>query len=363
MSSQSGPPHGAEGVPPQYGDNGQASGPPGGYYYDVLGHKYDTPGAGRFRGGGPASGRPVLPDPVAAGKTQNINNHPEQNTPFGHVGYATGPDGRPIQTTTLDPTLQGTLDNLKQDAFSASGRPLPDGSAARDQAIQGAYSQATSRLNPQWAQRDEQLGSQLANQGLDPNSQAYRTAMQQEGQQKNDAYSSAMNGAIAQGTAAGSTIFNQGVTSRMLPYQQMGDLKNLTSPQPYNTDNATLPAAVAGGTQQIQLTQLQQSQLADLVHGGMDVVTALATLGIASDARVKHNVNRLPVDAIPGVPLATFEYNHAPGQQHLGVIAQDLEAIAPEHVATGPGGVKLVSESFRPFAIGGPAGFKPFGGK
>ena len=86
--------------------------------------------------------------------------------------------------------------------FSKLGA-IDDGSKARDQAITGAYNQASMRLNPQFEQADAKMRSRLAAQGLDPNSQAARGAEAQLSANRNDAYSSAMNSAIAQGTSAG----------------------------------------------------------------------------------------------------------------------------------------------------------------
>ena len=64
-----------------------------------------------------------------------------------------------------------------------------------------------------------------------------------------------------------------------------------------------------------------------------------------SDERIKKNVERLDVEAIPGVPFATFQYKHDPSQTHLGVIAQDLEKVRPDLVHTGPEGIKRVDYS------------------
>jgi hypothetical protein len=108
---------------------------------------------------------------------------------------------------------------------------LPTGQEARDQAISGAYGQATSRLDPQWDQRDNARQVQLANQGLDPGSEAATNSGAQFGRDRNDAYTSAMASAIGQGTQAGDSIFRQGVTSSMLPYQQLGILSGISDNQ------------------------------------------------------------------------------------------------------------------------------------
>lgn len=140
--------------------------------------------------------------------------------------------GQWTQTSSLGPGLQGAVTNLEGQVSSQG--PLDNGTAARDQAITGAYNQATSRLNPQWAQSNEQLGARLANQGLDPSSQAYRNAMLAQSQAQNDAYGSAMNNAIGQGTAAQQATFNENLAAQNAPYQQLGQLFGFGGQSGYN---------------------------------------------------------------------------------------------------------------------------------
>jgi hypothetical protein len=129
---------------------------------------------------------------------------------------------------------------------------LPTGQEARDQAIASAYGQATSRLDPQWNQREAASRTQLINQGLDPGAQAYDTQMGNVGRERNDAYSSAMANAIGQGTAAGNSIFQQGVTSQMLPYNQLQMLSGIGTQQygnqlhQYGADQAGKNALMGG---------------------------------------------------------------------------------------------------------------------
>jgi hypothetical protein len=104
---------------------------------------------------------------------------------------------------------------------------LPTGMEARDQAITSAYDQATSRLDPMFAQREAQMQARLANQGLDPGSQAADTATGNFGRERNDAYTQALANAIGQGTSAGNTIFQQGLQSQNAPYSQLGQLAGL----------------------------------------------------------------------------------------------------------------------------------------
>ncbi len=189
---------------------------------------------GNTSGAGGSSTSAVNPAGASALADQTRANRPTQNTPFGFTNWTTDANGNPVQNTGLSGNLQGANDALQQQAKANALRGVGTGEDARNQAITGAYNQATSRLDPQWAQRDEHLASALANQGLDPNSQAYRNAMLQQSQSRNDAYGSAMNSAIGQGTAAQQATFNENVQGQQLPYQQMGALHGLSQPFGFN---------------------------------------------------------------------------------------------------------------------------------
>ena len=153
---------------------------------------------------------------------QTAANRPDQSTNFGSSQWKQNPDGSWSQSSSLNGGLGTAAGNLMNQAGADLSTPMDwsqfgtmqDGSEARDQAIKASYDQSTSRLNPQWAGREQTMQSGLANQGLDPNSQAYRNASRQFGQDRNDAYGSAMNSAIMQGQAAGDSVFRNNMMSR-----------------------------------------------------------------------------------------------------------------------------------------------------
>jgi len=74
------------------------------------------------------------------------------------------------------------------------------------------------------------------------------------------------------------------------------------------------------------------------------LITALAAL---SDVRLKTDIKYYPIDVLPGVMLASWKWN-AKGNElgmfgvDIGVIAQDLEKVAPDCVITGDDGYKRV---------------------
>lgn len=149
---------------------------------------------------------------------QTQANRPDQNSAWGSVSWDKDRQGNWTQNQSLNPSLQGLFNsaagNQQQGVDYGQFGAMPDGSAARDQAIQGAYGQATSRLDPRFAQGEDALRTRLANQGLNAGDAGYDQQMANFGRERNDAYSSAMNGAIAQGTQAGASMFGQQLASR-----------------------------------------------------------------------------------------------------------------------------------------------------
>lgn len=177
--------------------------------------------------GGKGSGAPTPPDFSKAAQQQAASGHINQSGPFGSTSWQQGPDGQWSQNTQLAGGLQTGANNLENQI--AHQGPLDNGTAARDQAIQATYGQMASRLDPQWAQRDESFRQQMANQGLDPGSEAYNNAYGNLSRERNDAYQGAMNNAVQQGLGAQQLTFNQNLAAQNNPYQQLSMLHGLTS--------------------------------------------------------------------------------------------------------------------------------------
>lgn len=231
----------------------------------------------------------------AAEKTAAQNRPDQQNAFNSTVSWETGPDGRPIQKQGFGGPLGGLSQSLQGQASSSMGTPLSfaglpqavGGQQARDQAISSAYGQATSRLDPQWQQRESMTRTQLMNQGLDPTSEAYRSEMDSLGRQRNDAYSSAMSGAVQQGTAAGDSVFrnslmdrarglSEALTGRSLPMQEMLAMRGLTE-QPGFMPGANYLGALSAA----DMAKLQAEANSADVWGG---IANLATGGLAAGA-------------------------------------------------------------------------------
>lgn len=159
---------------------------------------------------------------------QTRANRPNQFNPYGSLTWTQGPDGQWTQSESMNAPNAATYAALMQNAqsalsnpFSLSGLPnAPDAEAARQQAIDASYKQAASRLNPQWAERERALSSSLRAQGLQPGDAAYNKLMAQAGQERNDAYTSAMNSAIGSGYQTGGQLFSMGQAQRNSALQE-----------------------------------------------------------------------------------------------------------------------------------------------
>lgn len=271
--------------------------------------------------GGKGGSAPSVPDFTSAADQQTRSNRPTQNSPFGSTSWEQDANGNWTQNTTLTPGLQ----DAAQSIIGGLGNQL-DPTATRDQAINAAYGQATSRLDPQWQQREQATAAQLANQGLTPGSMAYNAQMQNQNMARNDAYSQALYNAQ---TGAGNAAFGQAMQANQQPYQQLGALQGLTQQNGFNQSANLLGALGQQYAGQLQNYGMDQASKNSKMSGAAGLGGAAIA---ASDERLKDKVERLAWDAIPGVPFATWEWKHRPGERQLGVIAQDLEKVRPDLV-------------------------------
>lgn len=202
------------------------------------------------------------PDYQGASNTQIGNNRPTQVTPDGSVQWTKDANGNWTQTTSLSPGNQGLHDQFTQQLSGAAGQD------AWKRAFEAAYGQETSRLDPMWNQRESALQQQLANQGLDMNSEAGKGAYGNFNRGRNDAYASAFNNAFGLGQQAQAQNFTEGMAG-------LSGLHGLAAAPNFMGDNSTLPAAIAQGNYGLQQQQQQMQLWTDLLRGG-------ATLGAAA---------------------------------------------------------------------------------
>ena len=197
---------------------------------------------------------------------QSRLNNPNMITPYGTSTYTIGPDGRPILTQSLSPAEQAKLtgtEQLQQGALGMAGNVLGNASgtlgrsfggpnpmlgfdpryaiggvqldpnfsgappnptaseADRQQAQQAAYQNVTQYLDPQWAQKQSDLTTQLSNQGITPGSPAYDRAMLNFNNAKQQAYESARQQAVQQGLEAEKAQYGMQLSSRQQAIQEI----------------------------------------------------------------------------------------------------------------------------------------------
>ena len=108
-----------------------------------------------------------------------------------------------------------------------------DPTLLNQQATDALYKANTQYLDPQFAQSQAKMESQLANQGITRGSEAYNNAMQNFNNQKQQAYSDARNQAIGQGTAAAQGLFGMGLQGAQFGNTSLGQQfgQNVTAQQ------------------------------------------------------------------------------------------------------------------------------------
>lgn len=155
---------------------------------------YQMPSFGFGGGGGSA---PQYTENISLSPAQQELLNLQEGNQIGSGATAQG----------LLPTIAGNagqpVGTSVQSDVNASGVPGIAGSGDlagfTNQARDAAYQQQTQYLDPQFSQEQEQLDSQLRNQGAYPGTDAYDNAMKLFQNQKQQAYQSAANNAIGQG--------------------------------------------------------------------------------------------------------------------------------------------------------------------
>ena len=315
------------------------------------------------------------------------------------------------QTVQLSPEMQALLNQqmaLEQGLFGAQdaalGRvnqamanpfdisSLPDGGSVYDPnlATNNATELLMQRLNPELDRQAQSLQAQLANQGITQGSAAYARAMNQFGQQRNDAATQAALQGITLGMQQQGMQFGQSEQARNRALQEQAYLRSL----PLNELNALrtgtqvqmpqFPSyaqqAVTGGpdlvgaanntyNSQMQAYNAQQAGGAGLMGGllglgslGLGAYSAglfgaspgllggslgsassfspISPMYTMSDRRLKRDVKRVGT-ADNGLGIYSYQYVWG-GPTQIGYMADEVERIAPHAVAE-IGGYKAVN--------------------
>lgn len=257
--------------------------------------------------GGSAPPPPADPNQVANAQTnsnfdtaqmQQLMNMMGTFNPFGSTSYAktgsTMVDGREVpqysQTQSLSPQFQSLMNQFQGLAGNSKPISMTDPSLLQQNVSDAIYNQASSRLDPQWDERNTKLADTLANQGIMPGTSAYDHAMHDNSMAQNDAYTSAQNAATSGGEQAASQLYGeqlaghqQGISDMMSPIsalsQIMASMRGQTTPQ---TGMAGTDVSGIYNNYQNQLNQQYQAQMqqSSSAMGGMG--SLLGTLGMAA---------------------------------------------------------------------------------
>ena len=311
---------------------------------------------------------PTAPDPAATAAAQTASNKDtaianaelnrvNQYTPGGSLTYqvvGTNPDGTPqyqsnqtysAANQALYDSTNATKQNLANIGTQQSAKigdmlntpfDLSQASGANIDALQ------RQRLDPMWAQKQDQLNTQLSNKGIKLGSDAWNNAQNQFGQNQNDAYNSMFINDQGQAQQAAMAQRNQPINeiSALMSGSQVAQpqFTNVPSATQANTD-------VAGITQQGFANQMglynQQNSTNNAAMGGMFGLGGSLLGNIPwSDRRLKRDIEALGKGK-RGLPLYRFNYIWG-SEPQIGYMAQDVAQVAPWAVHTNPDGFMAV---------------------
>lgn len=196
--------------------------------------------------------------------TDNISRVADaQSKPFTY-------DGMTAMKTGLNLEGIGDAGQIQKglDYSGLTKLPGTDDFSADAQRVAGSvYSQAASRLDPQWQQNENDIKSQLAAKGISENSDAYRREYDNMSRAKTDAYNQANFSATQAGANEQSRLFGLSMSARQQGQNEVntqGDFANGAQQQQFgqnaqvaavNNQNESASAAFNNQTRQQEIEQ------------------------------------------------------------------------------------------------------------
>lgn len=248
-------------------------------------------------------------------------NRVNSTTPWGTQSYSMGIDpntGLPVANSnvSLNPTLQAAQTTAQQNALNSLNQGAQSqgigqltgnvsqsmGDPAIQNAINSQYKAQLGLLQPTFGIQQEQLQSQLANQGLQQGSEAYNNAENLLAQQQNNAYTQAANNATQQGMGYQNQLFGQQLQNAQLgntvanqPLNQLLALNSGSQIQaPQAATSNALPTDVLGAA---QLGAQGNLNSANLAAGNQGMLTSglfgLGSAGLGAYATNPSAFNNL----------------------------------------------------------------------
>lgn len=179
-----------------------------------------------------------------------------------YMGWGGAPQAGNLQAITNPYGFSPQQQNIDTSRLDSSG-------AYRQRAEDAIYGSATSRLDPQWAQRSADKKAELANAGITSGSAAYTKAMDDFNRQRTDAYNQAQMSAVTGGGAEAQRNFSmdQGAAAQQLAAQQAAFGQSLQTGQfGLGAEQQAFGQNLAAGNQNFN-QQLAQSQYQNATRG------------------------------------------------------------------------------------------------
>lgn len=236
-------------------------------------------------------------------------------------------DGASLNLAKLGNNLSGTL-----------GQQLTGNFALGNEAVEGRLMDlGRKRLDPMFAQRDEDLRTRLSNQGIKAGSLAYDREMANQGQQQNDAYNQLLLQGRGQASQELLTEDNQRINqiSALMSGGQVSQPQFMTGANVgaiQGTDNAS----IIGNYDNAMMNQWKQNQAAT-----GSAIGALGGLFSLSDERAKDDMKKVG-ETKDGLGLYSFKMKGSDETQ-IGLKAQDVKKKKPGAVAKRPDGLMAVN--------------------
>jgi hypothetical protein len=270
-----------------------------------------------------------------------------QVTPYGNLTYeqiGTWPDGTPRYqaTQSLSPEMQGLYDKysgiagnlgdigntLSTNVKENYGQPFKLGNEEVEARINELGSK---RLDPRFAEGEDQLRTRLMNQGLQPGTPAWEAEMRSFGETKNDAYNQLLLTGRKQAGDELLTERNQGMNEMLalLSGTQVQNPNYVGTPQPgvSGVDYAGLVQNKYQAEQEAYNAKLSGlMSLAGTVAGGW----MRGGMPMPSDRRIKDGAVRIGT-ADNGLPIWLFRYKGS-SQWQIGFMADEVRQVRPEAV-------------------------------
>lgn len=262
------------------------------------------------------------------------------NSPFGSRNFSTDPSGRTTLNIEETPTQRAIRQLQEGQAVSTlSSRAYgPEDFAAQGQQINDAlFKSSYNNLKPQFEQEDTNTRDYLSNRGLSPTNDAYSKALKNlytnRGNQLNQlSLQSVLAGSqeqdrltrLAEATRAARMAETGGATQG-IDLNLFGNVSGINAGQNI--------AGQEGASNAYNLTNFQDTQrrrsaaVTEASKSGAQIAAMLA----ASDINLKENIDLVGQEN--GHNIYDFNYKNDPDTRYRGVMAQEVEKIAPEAVS------------------------------